>query len=147
MIKHKGVLSWFLDLLNANNNFVSDEQIVWVDLEGIPLNAWSCETFIRIGKLWGWSLILENDIDNSFGHNGEVHSEDPFGVYDLLEKNKKVVGSMISPSLSHPPGFTPVASKNNNINNNANNVSDCNAAHTTSTGADNIDPKPQVDAP
>nr|GFC97126.1 hypothetical protein [Tanacetum cinerariifolium] len=26
--------------------------------------------------------------------NEEVHSEDPFGVYDLLEKNKKVVGSM-----------------------------------------------------
>ncbi|GKB11251.1 RNA-directed DNA polymerase, eukaryota, nucleotide-binding alpha-beta plait domain protein [Tanacetum coccineum] len=67
MIKHKGVLSWFLDLLNANNDFVSDERIVWVDLEGIPLNAWSRETFIRIGKLWGETLILENDIDNSFG--------------------------------------------------------------------------------
>ncbi|GKA10549.1 RNA-directed DNA polymerase, eukaryota [Tanacetum coccineum] len=248
MIKHKGVLSWFLDLLNANNDFVSDERIVWVDLEGIPLNAWSRETFIRIGKLWGETLILENDIDNSFGRkriciktkhhvsilesfkiivkgrvymirakelftwepsfliykekeyvsddefvretsnnndgqpphdevfgddlssddegvpetvfgsnlssnkranedNGEVHSEDPFGVYDLLEKNKKVVGSMVSPSLSHPPGFTPVVSENNNMNNNANDVSDCNAAHFTSTGADNIDPKPQVDTP
>nr|GFB89211.1 RNA-directed DNA polymerase, eukaryota [Tanacetum cinerariifolium] len=33
------------------------------------------------------------------------------------------------------------------MNNNANDVSDCNAAHTTSTGADNIYPKPQVDAP
>nr|GFD13503.1 RNA-directed DNA polymerase, eukaryota [Tanacetum cinerariifolium] len=40
-----------------------------------------------------------------------------------------------------------VVSENNNMNNNANDVSDCKVAHTTSTGADNIDPKPQVDAP
>nr|GEX93135.1 hypothetical protein [Tanacetum cinerariifolium] len=27
-----------------------DERIVWVDIEGIPLNVWSRETFTRIGK-------------------------------------------------------------------------------------------------
>ncbi|GKE58066.1 RNA-directed DNA polymerase, eukaryota, partial [Tanacetum coccineum] len=38
--------------------------------------------------------------------------DDPFGVYDLL--NKKAVAEEVqqkSPSLSHPPGFTPVGSE------------------------------------
>nr|GFC83651.1 RNA-directed DNA polymerase, eukaryota [Tanacetum cinerariifolium] len=56
----------------------------------------------------------------------------------------EVFGDVLS---SDDEGFILVVSENNNMNNNANDVSDCNAAHTTSTGADNIDPKPQVDAP
>nr|GEW99249.1 hypothetical protein [Tanacetum cinerariifolium] len=218
MIKHKGVLSWFLDLLNANSDFVNDERIVWVDLEGIPLMLGLVKHLLGLEtlhkgvlswfldllnanndfdwKVMGRVLILENDIDNSFGRksiciktkhhisilesfriivkgrvymirakelftwepsfltckekeyvsddefiretsnnndgqpphdevfgdvlgsddegkpetvfgsnlssnkranedNGEVHLEDPFGIYDLLEKNKKVVGSMV----------------------------------------------------
>ncbi|GJU94103.1 RNA-directed DNA polymerase, eukaryota [Tanacetum coccineum] len=49
------------------NDFVSDERIVWVDIEGIPLNAWSRETFIRIGKKWGETLDTEDNADSSFG--------------------------------------------------------------------------------
>lgn len=67
MRKHKGVFSWFQDLLDARNDFVSEERIVWVDLEGVPLNAWSRATFSRIGKLWGEALFLESDSDHSFG--------------------------------------------------------------------------------
>nr|GFC13150.1 RNA-directed DNA polymerase, eukaryota [Tanacetum cinerariifolium] len=45
-----GVKSWFHVLQNAVHNFVSDERIVWVDIEGIPLNVSSRETFTRIGE-------------------------------------------------------------------------------------------------
>nr|GEX22534.1 hypothetical protein [Tanacetum cinerariifolium] len=153
-------------------------------IEQILLEIWLRILFFLDKSLWDilgivlgliWNSYIKGKPETVFGSNlssnkranednGEVHSEDPFGVYDLLEKNKKVVGSMVSPSLSHPPGFTPMVSKNNNMNNNvndvsdlvsennnmnnnANDVSDYNVAHTTSTGADNIDPKPQVDAP
>nr|GFB72640.1 nucleotide-binding alpha-beta plait domain-containing protein [Tanacetum cinerariifolium] len=34
-------------------------------------------------------------------------SEDPFGIYDMLENKKDNVTSESRPSLSHPPGFTP----------------------------------------
>ncbi|GKA79493.1 hypothetical protein Tco_0786089 [Tanacetum coccineum] len=40
----------------ACDDFVSDERIVWVDIEGVPLKAWSRETFTRIGKIWGETL-------------------------------------------------------------------------------------------
>nr|GFC73913.1 hypothetical protein [Tanacetum cinerariifolium] len=48
-------------------DFVSDERIVWVDIEGIPLNVWSRESFMRIGKKWGETLDIEDNVDSSFG--------------------------------------------------------------------------------
>ncbi|GJV47241.1 hypothetical protein Tco_1437453 [Tanacetum coccineum] len=50
LMRHTSMLSWFHVIQDAVNDFVSDERIVWVDIEGIPLNVWSRETFIRIGK-------------------------------------------------------------------------------------------------
>ncbi|GJV47243.1 RNA-directed DNA polymerase, eukaryota [Tanacetum coccineum] len=35
------------------------------------------------------------------------HSEDPFKIYDILEKQTFGGAHEVSPSLSHPPGFTP----------------------------------------
>nr|GFA50917.1 hypothetical protein [Tanacetum cinerariifolium] len=46
---------------------VLDERIVWVDIEGIPLNVWSRETFTRIGNKWGEALDIEDNVDCSFG--------------------------------------------------------------------------------
>nr|GEV79950.1 RNA-directed DNA polymerase, eukaryota [Tanacetum cinerariifolium] len=51
----------------ACNDFVSNERIVWVDIEGVPMNAWTRETFSRIGNKWGVTLDLEENADNSFG--------------------------------------------------------------------------------
>nr|GEX37938.1 RNA-directed DNA polymerase, eukaryota [Tanacetum cinerariifolium] len=50
ILQHTRVKSWFHVFQNAVHDFVSDERIVWVDIEGIPLNVWSRETFTRIGK-------------------------------------------------------------------------------------------------
>ncbi|GJZ73329.1 RNA-directed DNA polymerase, eukaryota, reverse transcriptase zinc-binding domain protein [Tanacetum coccineum] len=40
----------------ASNDFMVDERVVWVELEGIPLNLWSENTFKSIASKWG-SLI------------------------------------------------------------------------------------------
>ncbi|GJW10712.1 RNA-directed DNA polymerase, eukaryota [Tanacetum coccineum] len=213
LMNHIGVKSWFHTLQEACDDFVSDERIVWVDIEGVPLKAWSRETFTRIGKIWGETLDLEENADSSFGRkrlciktkhvtsiletfklivkgrvymvrakelftwnptfleykereyssdvesahasinnelnrppNGEepddefmsdedgvpetifgssslvpnhrdedkdaAHSDDPFGLYDLLKNKKGTTNHVPSPSLSHPPGFTPVTSEN-----------------------------------
>nr|GFA84031.1 RNA-directed DNA polymerase, eukaryota [Tanacetum cinerariifolium] len=187
------VNSWFHVIQEVARDFVSDERIVWVDIEGVPLYAWSRETFARIGKKWGETLNIEDTNDSSFGrkrvcivtkhptsildsfkiifkgkeklynsddesvHEGNCNevqphlsevgvedkvasddegvadtvfevnspspknfsgdigvqqSDDPFELYDLLKKKKpEVETSEPSPSLSHPPGFTPVASE------------------------------------
>ncbi|GJS56939.1 RNA-directed DNA polymerase, eukaryota [Tanacetum coccineum] len=61
-----GVNSWFCTLLNAYNDFVSDERVVWVDIEGIPLHVWSRETFAKIGNKWGEALDIEDNFGSSF---------------------------------------------------------------------------------
>ncbi|GJT88993.1 RNA-directed DNA polymerase, eukaryota [Tanacetum coccineum] len=47
------------------------------------------------------------------GHEEVVNqaSEDPFHIYDLLNKKPNDTGHVASPSMSHPPGFTPVDSE------------------------------------
>nr|GFB43171.1 RNA-directed DNA polymerase, eukaryota [Tanacetum cinerariifolium] len=67
MLQHTRVKSWFHVLQNDVHDFVSDERIVWMDIEGIPLNVWSRETFTRTGKKWGEALDIEDNVDSSFG--------------------------------------------------------------------------------
>ncbi|GJX34271.1 RNA-directed DNA polymerase, eukaryota [Tanacetum coccineum] len=176
----------------VNPDFVSDERVVWLDIEGVPLYAWSRKSFDKIGNKWGEVLNIEDSYETSFGrqsvngsllkscftwtpsfesikehdyssedesvqgvgskenkyntyekeegefNNSEdeevaetdfmekssqsmehsVHvdkeiSADPFGLNDLLGLKKPVEENLEpSPSLSHPPGFSPVGSLN-----------------------------------
>lgn len=239
LLKHTGVNSWFHGFQEVNQDFVSNERIIWVDIEGIPLNAWTRNTFARIGKKWGEMLNMEDSCDSSFnrkrvcirtnhptsilesfkviikgkvamvrakelfmwtpafvdpketvdssddesvneGRNNVQHplfsddegdvnggsdvdevadtvfdgseagknglndktnnvSEDPFGVYDLLNKNKsssELNGS--SPSLTHPPGFTPVGSETPEAI--------VHASGDANVGMDNKESSPQISA-
>ncbi|GKC54230.1 hypothetical protein Tco_1076975 [Tanacetum coccineum] len=66
LLSHPGVRSWFQDLVAAYADFFSKERIVWVDVEGIPLNAWSSNTFSRIGNKWGEVMDIEESTGSSF---------------------------------------------------------------------------------
>ncbi|GKA12017.1 hypothetical protein Tco_0691563 [Tanacetum coccineum] len=52
--------------------------------------------------------------DFSSVKEAEYRSEDPFGIYPLLNKDPKGVTVDVNSSLSHPPGFTPEGSKQEN---------------------------------
>ncbi|GJR94726.1 RNA-directed DNA polymerase, eukaryota, partial [Tanacetum coccineum] len=232
LAQHIGVNSWFSVIQPAMADFVCEERVVWVDIEGIPLHLWSRDTFIKIGSKWGATMDIEENLVNSFArkrlciktnvagnilenfkvifkgrvylvrakelfawtpsfieskdsgygsdddsihgfnnksgdkrsadvgmdddsdlegvsetifststhnsnHNSEKHvdlqqqetqqhSPDPFELYDLLH-NKTKRGedqsepgiAVPEPSLSHPPGFTPVNSQQENSHNQA----------------------------
>nr|GFB28743.1 hypothetical protein CTI12_AA041880 [Tanacetum cinerariifolium] len=42
------------------------ERVVWVDIEGVPLHAWSCNTFKKIGSKWEEMMDLEEGKDALF---------------------------------------------------------------------------------
>ncbi|GJS41523.1 RNA-directed DNA polymerase, eukaryota [Tanacetum coccineum] len=166
-LSHTGVKSWFCNIQLASHDFVCDERIVWVDIEGVPLKMWSSNTFVRIAFRLGSSFHLPKDTeytsdDESIHNNGntsegqhnigndfnldseveevadtifedkpespvnnECHSRDkegdilspdPFELYDLLNKHPNKSEKELDPSLSHPPGFTPEASRKEDIN-------------------------------
>ncbi|GJW92884.1 RNA-directed DNA polymerase, eukaryota [Tanacetum coccineum] len=89
ILKHVGVASWFNSLSNAQSDFVSRERIVWVDIEGVPLHAWTRNTFIKIGAKWGDVLEMEECRDDSFARKRiciKTRQED-----NILEKFKIIV--------------------------------------------------------
>nr|GEU38082.1 RNA-directed DNA polymerase, eukaryota [Tanacetum cinerariifolium] len=66
IMKHVGVASWFDRLCEVEPDFVSWERIVWVDIEGVPLHAWSRATFEKIGSKWGEVMDIEEGNDDLF---------------------------------------------------------------------------------
>ncbi|GJY98016.1 RNA-directed DNA polymerase, eukaryota [Tanacetum coccineum] len=92
-LKHVGVSSWFTQLCNAQSDFVSNERIIWVDIKGVPLHAWSRSTFCKIGSKWGEVLELEECKDDFFARKRiciKTKMED-----NILEKFKIIVKSKI----------------------------------------------------
>nr|GEX71249.1 RNA-directed DNA polymerase, eukaryota [Tanacetum cinerariifolium] len=66
LLQHKGVHSWFHALQDATHDFVSNERVVRVDIEGIPLNLWSPATFSKISKKWGEIVDIEESPSSTF---------------------------------------------------------------------------------
>nr|GEY65551.1 hypothetical protein [Tanacetum cinerariifolium] len=182
--ENKSMGSWFSQIVQAHKEFVIEERVIWVEIEGVPCKWWSKKTFNRIASRWGnllnakeleeggyhsnrlcirtkinmavvesfkmlyrgktcwvhaievlgWVPDFKDDCDDDdFESNdgtqvvegpeeecGEIkpQSEDPFGVYELLDIKKKVTNnegeSQNSPT--YPPGFTPNDNVEDNIN-------------------------------
>ncbi|GJX88543.1 RNA-directed DNA polymerase, eukaryota [Tanacetum coccineum] len=92
-MQHVGVASWFTRLCNAQSDFVSRERIIWVDIEGVPLHAWSCSTFTKIGSKWGEAMELEECKNDLFAHKRiciKTKQED-----NILEKFKIIIHGKI----------------------------------------------------
>ncbi|GJS58592.1 RNA-directed DNA polymerase, eukaryota [Tanacetum coccineum] len=115
-----GVASWFRRLCYAQSDFAAKERIVWVDIEGVPLNAWTRSTFQKISSKWGELVELEDGYDDLFARkricikhsqtekhlgkfqaigfeqqhgesNDKEVSSDPFNIYNLLDKRTKEI--------------------------------------------------------
>nr|GEW85579.1 RNA-directed DNA polymerase, eukaryota, reverse transcriptase zinc-binding domain protein [Tanacetum cinerariifolium] len=52
--------------LQASSDFIIDERVTWVELEGIPLKMWSENTFKRIAYRWGVLLHVDDHEESCF---------------------------------------------------------------------------------
>nr|GFC04925.1 RNA-directed DNA polymerase, eukaryota [Tanacetum cinerariifolium] len=89
ILKHEGVASWFNNLGNAQEDFISKERIVWVDMEGVPTHAWTLGTFKEIRSKWGEVIEIEEYNDGLFARKRiciKTRQED-----NILEKFKIIV--------------------------------------------------------
>nr|GEX56060.1 hypothetical protein [Tanacetum cinerariifolium] len=149
LLQHNGVNSWFEELKPASQEFVCNERIVWVDIEGIPLHLWSYSTFSRIGMKYRIVMDIEESPSSSFTRKRlciktsmAVNILETFKVIYkgkvFMKTNLVLMETTISatlnrvmlirwredveeedPSLSHPPRFTPVASHQDPIHSNS----------------------------
>ncbi|GJT62359.1 RNA-directed DNA polymerase, eukaryota [Tanacetum coccineum] len=97
--KHVGISSWFSSIKPPINSFVSNERIVWISIEGLPINAWTSNTFSKFAQKWGdliviikgvvyWIRAKELDawVPKFLNESDNSSSEDDF--YDSDEGNK-----------------------------------------------------------
>nr|GEU51925.1 RNA-directed DNA polymerase, eukaryota, nucleotide-binding alpha-beta plait domain protein [Tanacetum cinerariifolium] len=106
LLNHTGVNSWFLTIKKAYNSFVCDERITWVSIEGLPIKAWTLNSFRKIASLWGeiveWEdsdsfslsnkpLCLKTKIDDSINVRCKINIQDHTGeqVQSLSSKLKE----------------------------------------------------------
>nr|GEW77767.1 hypothetical protein [Tanacetum cinerariifolium] len=81
-------------LWEVDQDFVSEEQIAWVDIEGVSIRAWSIETFSRIGKKWGELLNIEDTFEATFGRKRVcILTKNPMSIlesFKIIVKGKGV---------------------------------------------------------
>ncbi|GJU50921.1 hypothetical protein Tco_1220476 [Tanacetum coccineum] len=87
-MEHVGVASWFRRLCNAQSDFAAKERIVWVDIEGVPLNAWTRSTFQKISSKWGELVELEDGYDDLFARK-HVPEKELFSDNESPEINEQ----------------------------------------------------------
>ncbi|GKB05354.1 putative RNA-directed DNA polymerase, eukaryota, reverse transcriptase zinc-binding domain protein [Tanacetum coccineum] len=59
-LKHKGISTWFSSLKPWHDDFVVDERLIWLEIEGVPLRAWEKDTFNSIARKWGELLFMDD---------------------------------------------------------------------------------------
>ncbi|GJT56259.1 RNA-directed DNA polymerase, eukaryota, nucleotide-binding alpha-beta plait domain protein [Tanacetum coccineum] len=66
LLNHISVGSWFSSLKPACNSFVSNERVIWISLEGLPLKVWTRNTLAKVTSKWGdhveWEDLAEKSI-------------------------------------------------------------------------------------
>nr|GEW55332.1 RNA-directed DNA polymerase, eukaryota [Tanacetum cinerariifolium] len=93
---HVGVGSWFLDLQMASYQFFIYSRVTWVDIEGVPLKAWTTNTFSKISSECG-TFLYEEDNENLFLKNKRVCINTTlvktiFGSFKIIVKGKSFWG-------------------------------------------------------
>ncbi|GJZ50302.1 RNA-directed DNA polymerase, eukaryota [Tanacetum coccineum] len=87
-----GIRSWFSHLQQASSTFHIDERVTWVDIEGIPLKAWTKNTFTRIASKWG-DLLHVDDQNETYFHSKRICIkttlvENIFESFKIISKGK-----------------------------------------------------------
>ncbi|GJY44142.1 nucleotide-binding alpha-beta plait domain-containing protein, partial [Tanacetum coccineum] len=65
------VVSWFSHLQQAMNNVIIDERVIWLDIKGVSIKAWTNNTFKRIASKWG-ELLYDEDQEELCFHSKRV---------------------------------------------------------------------------
>nr|GEW99561.1 nucleotide-binding alpha-beta plait domain-containing protein [Tanacetum cinerariifolium] len=63
--------SWFSQIIQAHNDFVIDERVIWVEVEGVPCKWWSRNTFSRIASRWG-TLLNGEELEDEGYHSNRI---------------------------------------------------------------------------
>ncbi|GJY44702.1 reverse transcriptase domain, reverse transcriptase zinc-binding domain protein [Tanacetum coccineum] len=91
-LNHKGIAAWFSSLKAWHDDFVVEERLIWLEIEGVPLHAWTHETFNQICRKWGEMLFMDDsDGCNRLSKRLCIKSSHAFLVYATIMVSVKDV--------------------------------------------------------
>ncbi|GJT80674.1 reverse transcriptase domain-containing protein [Tanacetum coccineum] len=93
-LNHSGIGSWFTELIQATNSFENDERIVWISIEGLPIKAWTPNTF----QLDAWFPNFQEDDQDDLSSDGESQEGD---VANKADNNESDVDRVSESSFMH----------------------------------------------
>ncbi|KAL4584700.1 hypothetical protein LXL04_009308 [Taraxacum kok-saghyz] len=59
------VRGWFHQLIDWNRDFIPQERLIWLDIEGLPLRAWCKPNFSFLTARWGKIVQLEESLGSN----------------------------------------------------------------------------------
>nr|GFA42719.1 nucleotide-binding alpha-beta plait domain-containing protein [Tanacetum cinerariifolium] len=79
--------SWFSLIMQAQNDFILEERVVWVEIEGVPCKWWSKNTFRRIASRWGTLLNGDELEEGGLYSNSDVETNEDSYEDEVQEIN------------------------------------------------------------
>ncbi|GJS04563.1 hypothetical protein Tco_0321071 [Tanacetum coccineum] len=52
-------MAWFSSLKPRHDDFVVEERLIWLEIEGVPIRAWNNDAFNQICSKWGEVLFMD----------------------------------------------------------------------------------------
>nr|GEV97170.1 RNA-directed DNA polymerase, eukaryota [Tanacetum cinerariifolium] len=102
-----GVGSWFSQLIQASMDFIIKGRIVWVEIEGDTcICGGESDVEEVMETLFEERLQNNNNLEEMSTGQKKNHSEDPFNIYELLNKKNDIAEREKNSdhSLKYPPG-------------------------------------------
>nr|GEV05260.1 RNA-directed DNA polymerase, eukaryota [Tanacetum cinerariifolium] len=61
-IQANSEMSWYFTAMKqVSHSFIADERVIWVEIGGLSLNAWTTKAFKKIANIWGEPLSVNDD--------------------------------------------------------------------------------------
>ncbi|CAI9278601.1 unnamed protein product [Lactuca saligna] len=89
------VSHWIIEKPQWDRNFVSQDRIIWFDIEGLPLRAWSKLPFREILAKWGCVVQLDDNLGEDIYKSHECILTSHLGI--IFEVVKVSVDGIIFP--------------------------------------------------
>nr|GEY33865.1 hypothetical protein [Tanacetum cinerariifolium] len=65
MRRNEGILTWFSTLKPWYDDFVVDERLIWLEVEGVPIRPWDNQVFSQICSKWARVIFIDDtDVSN-----------------------------------------------------------------------------------
>nr|GEX30015.1 RNA-directed DNA polymerase, eukaryota, nucleotide-binding alpha-beta plait domain protein [Tanacetum cinerariifolium] len=85
---HETINSWFSSVTHWTPQFEFHDRVVWIDVEGAPLKAWSETTFNKIASKWGELVLMD---DSNTANKYSMHLCVKTTIQYLIAESSKVI--------------------------------------------------------